>query len=80
MIYEKIVKESQKLDKQICAIQSELNTLPEGKLICASNGKGYKWYQSDGHKSTPQAPFKRIKKGIAAQSPLSTLNQFYSFK
>lgn len=52
MIYEKMKKESQRLDEQIQQIQSQLNTLPKGKLICASNGNRYKWYRSDGHKST----------------------------
>lgn len=51
MIYEKILKESQRLDEQIHTIQSQLNRLPEGKLICAANGKGHKWYKSDGHNS-----------------------------
>ena len=23
--------------------------MPEGKLICAKNNPGYKWYQSNGH-------------------------------
>ena len=52
MIYERILKESRRLDEEIHTIQLKLNTLPEGKLICASNGKGYKWYRSDGHKAT----------------------------
>ena len=52
MIHEKILKESQRLDEQIQTIQSKLDTLPTGKLICASNGKGYKWYRSDGHTPT----------------------------
>ena len=52
MIYEKMKKESQRLDEQIQQIQSQLNTFPEGKLICASNGNRYKWYRSDGHKSS----------------------------
>ena len=52
MIHEKILKESQRLDEQIQTIQSKLETLPAGKLICASNGKGYKWNLSDGHTPT----------------------------
>ena len=46
MIYEKILKESQRLEEQIHIIQKQINTLPEGKLICASNGKWHKWYHS----------------------------------
>ena len=33
------------------ALHSKIESLPEGKIICTPNGKGYKWYRSDGHKS-----------------------------
>lgn len=46
MIYEKMLKENEKLDSQIHTLQSQLETLPDGKLICASNGKWKKWYHS----------------------------------
>ena len=41
-------KELQKLDIKTKEIKEELKYLPEGKLICAKNGKNYKWYLSDG--------------------------------
>lgn len=50
MTYESMLKESQKLERQIEEIQRNLEEFPEGKLICAANGKGYKWYWSKGHK------------------------------
>ena len=50
MIYEKALDENQKLEMQIRSIQNQLKKFPEGKLISASNGKGNKWYWSDGHK------------------------------
>ena len=50
MIYEKVLDENQKLEMQIRSIQTQLKKFPEGKLISASNGKGNKWYWSDGHK------------------------------
>ena len=43
--------ESQRLDEQIHSLHSQIESLPEGKIICTPNGKGYKWYRSDGHKS-----------------------------
>ena len=43
--------ESKKLDEQITSLHSQIDSLPEGKIICTPNGKGYKWYRSDGHKS-----------------------------
>ncbi len=42
---------SEKLEKEIKAIQLKLKDFPEGKFICAVNGANYKWYRSDGHKS-----------------------------
>lgn len=46
MFYEKMLKENEKLDNQIHTLQSQLKTLPDGKLVCASNGKWKKWYHS----------------------------------
>ena len=43
--------ESRRLDEQIKSLHSQIESLPEGKIICTSNGNGYKWYRSDGHKS-----------------------------
>lgn len=52
MVYEKMLEESKMLEKQIHSLQSQISMCPEGKLICSSNGKGQKWYRSDGHTST----------------------------
>lgn len=41
-----MLKESQKLEAQIHTLQSQLNKMPKGKLICSSNGKWQKWYHS----------------------------------
>ena len=43
--------ESKRLDEQINSLHSQIESLPEGKIICTPNGKGYKWYRSDGHTS-----------------------------
>ena len=43
--------ESRRLVEQINSLHSQIQSLPAGKIICASNGNGYKWYRSDGHKS-----------------------------
>lgn len=48
MLYEQMLKERQKLDSTIHKLESRLNTLPPGKLVCAKNGPYCKWYQSDG--------------------------------
>ena len=48
-LYERILKESQRIDSQIEAIRLELLSLPEGKLVCCYHGNRCKWYQSDGH-------------------------------
>ena len=52
MIYEKILKEKLRLEKRIEELQAQIEKLPAGKLICASNRKWQKWYISDGHTST----------------------------
>lgn len=49
MLYERLLAERQKLDKQIKSIRNKLAELPDGKIVCARNGTNYKWYQSDGH-------------------------------
>lgn len=52
LIYEKILKEKLRLEKQVKNLQLQIEQLPAGKLICASNRKWQKWYVSDGHIST----------------------------
>lgn len=49
MLHDRILTEKEQLDKKIAAIDTKLASLPDGKLICALNGKHYKWYCSDGH-------------------------------
>lgn len=44
-----MLAESQRLEAKIKSLQEQIKNFPEGKLICAKNGKFYKWYQSDGH-------------------------------
>lgn len=51
MIYQKILKESQRLRRQLTEIQGKLSALPDGKLICSRGKNCYKWYISDGHVS-----------------------------
>ena len=49
MIYQKILEEYHLLQLQINEIQEKLQTMPEGKLICARGNNCFKWYKSDGH-------------------------------
>ncbi len=51
-LYEKMLKECQRLERESEAIQDELRRLPEGKLICCYDGTKSKWYRSDGHQKT----------------------------
>lgn len=51
-LYERILKERLRLQTQIDAICAELQTLPDGKLICSQNNNQVKWYRSDGHTKT----------------------------
>jgi len=51
LLFEKIRSEHKRLEREIEAVQSELQELPEGKLICTRSNNYVKWYQSDGHHS-----------------------------
>ena len=46
------MSERERLDKQINLLETKLKNFPKGKLICARNENRYKWYRSDGKKST----------------------------
>ncbi len=48
MIYERIQKEAQIIEKQIQNLQEKLEQFPSGKLICTKSGNYYKWYLNDG--------------------------------
>lgn len=50
MLYDRVFTENQQIQTQLSAIEKEISSLPNGKLICAKNGNHYKWYLSDGHK------------------------------
>lgn len=52
IIYQRMLTESKRLNKQITHLQEQLKQFPSGKLVCTRNGNRYKWYQSDGHKCT----------------------------
>lgn len=52
MLYQRILKEHQKLHESINRIQNKLKKLPEGNFIVTRNSSRYKWYQSDGHTQT----------------------------
>ena len=47
-----MLAERQRLDEKINSLKSQIKNFPNGKLICARNGKHYKWYQSDLHNKT----------------------------
>lgn len=60
MLYERIINERQQLKAKISTLQKQLTEFPEGKLICATNGKYTKWYRSSGHKPSylPKSEYK----------------------
>lgn len=49
-IYEQMLSEHKRLEQQIRLLQTKINDLPAGKLICSHYKGRCKWYQSDGHK------------------------------
>lgn len=48
-MYQKMQEEYLRLTKELQEVNKVLGTFPEGKLICAWGGDGYRWYNSDGH-------------------------------
>lgn len=44
LIYEQILHKRQQLEEQVQDIQSQLKSLPEGKLVCCHTGPYCKWY------------------------------------
>lgn len=47
-----MLAEYKRLEEKISSIQNQLQSFPKEKLICAHNGKHFKWYQSNGHTKT----------------------------
>ncbi len=47
-----MLAESKRLEAEINSLRLKLSGLPEGKLLCAHNGKYTKWYQSNGKAHT----------------------------
>lgn len=47
-----MLEEHKRLDEKIKSLKNQIKRFPEGKLICARNGKHYKWYQSNLHTKT----------------------------
>lgn len=73
-LYERILKERQRLQKQIDSLQTKLSGFPSGKLICSQTGNRCKWYQSDGHTKVyiPKEE-KQLAEQLAAKKYLSLL-------
>lgn len=49
MLYNKILAEQKRLTEKSRSLQTTLNSLPDGKLVCTRNSNRFKWYVSDGH-------------------------------
>lgn len=49
MLYDQMITEREKIEKQLLILEAKIKQCPPGKLLCSRNGKHYKWYQSDGH-------------------------------
>jgi len=47
-----MLAEHKRLEEKISSLQTQLKSYPKEKLICAHNGKHFKWYHSDGHTKT----------------------------
>lgn len=71
-IYERMLKEYERIGIRIAELKKQLRQFPEGKLICARNGSYYKWYESNLHTKNyiPKSRRKHAEK-LAAKKYLS---------
>lgn len=51
-LYEQMLDESRRLEKEISSLQAQLKQCPDGQLICVHNQNYVKWFHSDGHSHT----------------------------
>ena len=51
MFLEQMKKEQQCVATRIARMEGKLEKMPSGKLVCAKNGKKYKWYIRDNGKN-----------------------------
>jgi len=74
MLYDRILKERKQIQNKLDELQTKLQQLPDGKLICCHSGQYYKWYLSDGHRKTfiPKAN-QALARQLAAKKYLSYL-------
>lgn len=70
--------ESKWLDEQINSLRAQIESLPDGKIICTPNGNAYKWYRSDGHKSVyiPKSE-RNLAEQLAVKKYLQQLEEDY---
>lgn len=47
MLYQRMMKEKQKVENRINDLQSQIAELPSGTFFCTRNNKYYKWYYTD---------------------------------
>ena len=64
LLYEKAIKEHERLEKEIQHLELKMEGLPEENLILAKNGTSFKWYCTDGkHKVyIPSSEHKKLEK------------------
>lgn len=68
--------EKQRLEEQIKLIESQLEQLPEGKLICKRNDKRYKWYYNkDGKQIYIPKKERSFAEALAARKYLECLHE-----
>ncbi len=73
-LYQRILKENQRLQRKIEDIQSLLSSYPQGKLICCHHQNHCKWYHSNGHQKTYIPKSNRIlAEQLAAKKYLSAI-------
>lgn len=77
MIYNRILKEHQRIEHLLSSIQKKLINYPSGKLICSRNGKHYKWYRSYGsHKEYISKKNRTLAEQLASKKFLTEVSEY----
>lgn len=79
MFYNRMLKEKERLEKEIHVLDQKLKNFPPGNLFFVHNGKYLKWFQSNGHQQIYIPKNKRkLAEQLAQKKYLSLLRNEFS--
>ena len=81
MLYQRMMKEKQKVEDRINDLQSQIDVLPSGTFFCTRNNKYYKWYYTDKGKTKyiPKSERKLAEQLVKRKYLESRLRKYFRF-